>query len=564
MKKTFICLCAVLALCTMFSACQKEESVRATEQSTQTEPSLAETNEVTQTAAETTAEAPEETTPSTEETTVEKSEKEKRYDRLCSDLEEYVQYSSAWIEELNQQLQNDEAYEYLKNAFTVLGDFMDSKNQLEKLAEAKKEHRYNELCGRMEGFLTSDNIPELEKAFAELGDFKNSKKHLETLAEIKKEMRYMDLCAALEEYGKHSFDSYTYVVELETYLHSWDLYHHLEKSFIELGNYKDSPQMLEKLAEIYHGNLCNALNDIASLGYKNIIQELIARFGFSSNANNSAAWKYIYDGFTDLSKYIDTTDQLKHFTVLKDQLLTVTDSYTDQLGNVIEPTKEPESFLGNDMIPTDVDWVDLLGTNCRIASTERDEQQRISCIKFKENKSYSDLIVCIMTPKYDQNNNIVSMVCKTNSKTWENVYTYNGNRQLISADVCVFWNNGFDDFSYISRAYTFTYDSNGSIASINNTKYSYDENGKLLQKAVYDAESGQILENTEYVYDSQGRPVNVYYSDIYVNREPHPEKYTFTSFDSLGRPLTATVQYSDDQPLHTETYTYGDVYFYVP
>lgn len=560
MKKGLIALYAVLALCTMLCACQAEEAVRQYEQSTPSESSTQiEQSVQTEPLSSSTEEVPQ----NTEVTTAEKSEEEKRYDRLCSDLEEYIQYSSVWVDELNQAMQNDEAYAYLEKAFTELGDFMESPKQLEKLAEAKKEKRYNELCYRMSACGT-DEIPDLEKAFAELGDYKDSKKHLETLAEIKKELRYMDLCAALEEYGKQSFDSYTYVGELQSYLRSWEMYHYLEKCFIELGNYKDSPQMLEKLAEIYHGNLCNALNDIASLGYKNIIQELTARFGFSSNANNSAAWKYIYDGFTDLSKYIDTTDQLKHFTVLKDQLLTVTDSYTDPLGNVIESTKEPECFLGNDMIPSDVDWVNLLGTNCRIASTERDEQQRISCIKFKENKSYSDLIVCIMTPKYDQNNNIVSMVCKTNSKTWENVYTYNGNRQLISADVCVFWNNGFDDFSYISRAYTFTYDSNGNIASINNTKYSYDENEKLLQKAVYDAESGQILENTEYVYDSQGRPVNVYYSDIYVNREPHPEKYTFTSFDSLGRPLTATVQYSDDQPLHTETYTYGDVYFYVP
>ena len=561
MKKGLIALYAVLTLCTMLCACQAEEAVRQYEQSTPSEPSTQiEQSVQTEPLSSSTEEVPQ----NTEVTTAEKSEEEKRYDRLCSDLEEYIQYSSVWVDELNQQLQNDEAYEYLKNAFTVLGDFMDSKNQLEKLAEAKKEHRYNELCGRMEGFLTSDNIPELEKAFAELGDYKDSKKHLETLAEIKKELRYMDLCAALEEYGKQSFDSYTYVGELQSYLRSWEMYHYLEKCFIELGSYMDSPQMLERLAEIHQSKLGEALDGIASLGYKNIIQELIARFGFSSNANNSAAWKYIYDGFTDLSKYIDTTDQLKHFTVLKDKLLTVTDSYTDQLGNVIESTKEPECFLGNAMIPSDVDWVNLLGTNCRIASTERDEQQRISCIKFKENKSYSDLIVCIMTPKYDQNNNIVSMVCKTNSKTWENVYTYNGNRQLISADVCVFWNNGFDDFSYISRAYTFTYDSNGNIASINNTKYTYNENGKLLQKAVYDAESGQILENTEYVYDSQGRLTNVLYSNIYVNAESYPEKYTYTSFDSLGRPLAATVQYSDDPCIHTETYTYGDVYFYIP
>ena len=568
MKKRFISICAVLALCAMLSACQKKESIPQTDPGTQIDP-VTQTDEYVSSVSETTLN---ETPPSIEETVPEKTEEEKRYERLCDMLEEYIQYNTVWIEELNHSMAGDEAYSYLENAFAEFGDFKDSKKQLEKLSEAKKENRYQELCQRMNMF-GMDEIPELEKAFAELGDYKDSKKHLETLAEVKKESHYDSLCALLEQYHTHAS---VYHTELGTYLVDDDFYDYLEKAFLELQDYKDSPKKLEELVESRYHKLLGYLDEIASAGFASTNKATLwANFMFSSDASDSADWRYLYDGFSDIGKHIDTTDILNHFTVIKDKLLTISDSYTDKLGNIIESTQEPEYFLGNDRMPSNIDWSGLFGTNCKVAAIERDEQQRISRIKFKENRS--NLIVLIMTPKYDQNNNIVSMVCETNSKTWENVYTYNSEQQLIAAYVCFYRNDGFDDFSYSSSTYTLTYDPNGNVTSVNQNScndigrtytdlitYTYDQSGNLLQKTIYDAESGTVLENFEYKYDSQGRLVNEFYSTIYINAPVHPIKYTYTTFDALGRPLTATVEYSDCQPLHTETYTYGDVYFYLP
>lgn len=110
--------------------------------------------------------------------------------------------------------------------------------------------------------------------------------------------------------------------------------------------------------------------------------------------------------------------------------------------------------------------------------------------------------------KYDSNNNRIWLYRKYSIGTYEEVYTYDSNGNLIKEKLINTYEDG-ETYEH-TKVYSYTYDSNGRIIEemtkgeennqiINVTKYTYDQYGNLLKESQYNS-SGEEYNSVSYEY----------------------------------------------------------------
>lgn len=367
---------------------------------------------------------------------------------------------------------------------------------------------------------------------------------------------------------------------------------YLYKEFEACGDYEDSAEILSMFRTRDDGTYLYIPS-----AYK-VANEYLAEYlevGYfyisgQGTLRNNAALEYLYKEFEACGDYEDSAEILSRFTVFPDMLTSITNTTTDNLGNVKEGTYETYKYDEKGTSQDDP-ILELLGiSDWRLMwnhnfEYEYDEADRIISVKLMEDGT----VEAIVTPEYDANGNVVKATIQTNNGTYTSTYTYDEQNCLIAAEKykCDSWG----DWNSTPRPYTYSYDANGNLTeesySYNDsyeytTTYSYDENGDLIKKVdvsyvyeyiyVYDyvyAYEHEYVYDYEYEYDANGYLVMK--KETYTeNPGKNSERQTITQFlytnDENGRPISAelieTENGKNSYASQILTYNYETLYFY--
>lgn len=319
---------------------------------------------------------------------------------------------------------------------------------------------------------------------------------------------------------------------------------------------------------------------------------------------NNAALEYLYKEFEACGDYEDSAEILSRFTVLPDMLTSITNTTTDNLGNVKEDTYETYKYDEKGTSQDDP-ILELLGISYwRSMLSKRgehnfeyeyDEADRIISVKLVDDGTTVEAIV---TPEYDANGNVVKATIQTNNGTYTSTYTYDEQNRLIAAEKSAI--PAIEDRTDVSiylYSYTYSYDANGNLTEESYSyfdacggvwegtwehtiTYTYNENGDLIKKVddsyvdyeneyLHDYEDEYVYDY-EYEYDANGYLVMK--KETYTEKNPGKdyERQTITQFlytnDENGRPISAelieTVDGKNSYASQILTYNYETLYFY--
>lgn len=289
--------------------------------------------------------------------------------------------------------------------------------------------------------------------------------------------------------------------------------------------------------------------------------------GYENYISGNEYLKYIYASFSQVKGYQDVDTYLSRFTIQRDKLQTVKNSYADAFGNIHESTCLTYTYLKNgaqDVIDVSSfsdgnKWIlPLPLTSLGIAINTYDDWQIVyqEDGKIQELLHYSgDAIRMRAVPTYDGSGRIVSMtVTNSQNNHYTTQMTYDANGRLVRIESSDF---DFDVSGDYTVTFTFTYNSDGTVA-----KFVYFRDAKSEFWNDYE-------ESIEYRYQS-GKLVSARYRQARIN-EQYPSdnsvmidmEYTF-SYNDKGNVTEAAYVY------HTEhnytdyklTYFYNDFYFY--
>ncbi|MBQ7309581.1 MAG: hypothetical protein IJW87_05325 [Clostridia bacterium] len=295
---------------------------------------------------------------------------------------------------------------------------------------------------------------------------------------------------------------------------------------------------------------------------------------------NNAALEYLYKEFEACGDYENSAEILSRFTVFPDMLTSITNTTTDNLGNVKESTYETYKYDEKGTSQNDP-ILELLGISGYAYDFEYayDDTDRIISVKLVMYDSLS----AIITPEYDESGNIVKATIQTNDSTYTNTYTYDEQNYLIAAEkyVCDSWG----DWNSTPYSYTYSYDANGNLAEESysytdyyeyTTTYIYNENDDLINKVFYgygQNSNGDLIKMVDdsygYEYDANGYLVMK--KETYTKYPGKDyERQTITQFlytnDENGRPISAelieTVDGKNYYASQILTYNYETLYFY--
>ena len=308
---------------------------------------------------------------------------------------------------------------------------------------------------------------------------------------------------------------------------------------------------------------------------------------------DAAALEYLYKEFEVLGDYEDSAEILSRFTVLPDMLTSITNTRTDNLGNVTQNAYNDyyidefgrisfyDSKYSYDARGTLTEYNNPIVKFFGIAhyryeyEYEYDEAGRI--IKAKAIRWGA--VEIIATPEYDENGNIVKAIIQTNEDTYTNTYTYDAQNRLIAAKKAMMDSYGifFDPTSY-----TYRYDEKGNLTEENylytdtreyqyQITYAYDENGNCTEmnysgrtRSLDDYE-GKIT----YAYDENGYLLEMremFTKDLGTSDEDQTIFQFLYTNDENGRPISAelieTVDGKNSYASQILTYNYETLYFY--
>lgn len=240
----------------------------------------------------------------------------------------------------------------------------------------------------------------------------------------------------------------------------------------------------------------------------------------------------LMEKLTSLGDYKDSAEILSRFVILPQMLKETTISTVDNLGN--ESTSRHLWYE-----------YDQYGRITSCYDPEFGDTYFVSypVFRYDANGIVSEVqygnVEAIMTPVYDDNGNIVSVIAKYNLGSYEYTFTYNDAGQRVSA---------------------FFPKHPGTETDLR-IEYSYDENGRLIQNDK--TWLSYITRKTVYNYDENGRLANKVITHTNLNQIV-VETYTY-SYDDQGRILSAQIT-SDPEPYASriESYIYEDIYFYNP
>ena len=295
----------------------------------------------------------------------------------------------------------------------------------------------------------------------------------------------------------------------------------------------------------------------------------------------NAAREYLYKEFEACGDYEDSAEILSRFTVLPDMLTSITNTRTDNLGNVSERTYASYKYDEKGTSHDDPIW-ELLGISGYSDDFEYayDDTDRIISVKLVDGKT----VGAIITPEYDANGNIVKATIQTNDDTYTSTYTYDAQNRLISAEKYVCDSLRYRNITPYS--YTYSYNASGNLIkecysytddrddyNERKTTYSYDAIGDLIKKSiVYNYTFGSINQSTkyeyeyEYEYDTNGHLIMM--KETYTNFTYNIKAITqflYTN-DENGRPISAELIETEDgknsYASQILTYNYETLYFY--
>lgn len=312
-------------------------------------------------------------------------------------------------------------------------------------------------------------------------------------------------------------------------------------------------------------------------------------FGFYDSKNNwnfyidNAATEYLYKEFEACGDYEDSAEILSRFTVLPDMLTSITNTTTDNLGNVSEDTYASYEYDEKGTSQDDP-ILELLGISDYgyDFKYEYDDTDRIISVKLVK----WGTVDAIVTPEYDESGNIVKATIQTNDDTYTSTYTYDAQNRLISAEKYVVKWGKVTPYPY---SYTYSYDANGNLTEESyscihegttdkfKTTYSYDAGGNLTEESysyVYQLHYSYPFvdahyKNTTYSYDANGYLVMKKETST-TDPNSSYESQTITQFlytnDENGRPISAelikTVDGKNSYASQILTYNYETLYFY--
>lgn len=269
--------------------------------------------------------------------------------------------------------------------------------------------------------------------------------------------------------------------------------------------------------------------------------------------SGSEAWAYVQQLFIDLGDYKDSAEIAGNFVVLENMLTNVHWEYTDNLGNTSSSREAWYSYDSQGRLTAGYakELRELYGVydtwdNLYFTYGEDDRPESIQ---------YGN-VTAILTPEYDDDGNLVKVAIQYNSRTDVVNHTYDDNGNRIYTEIV-------SDDSYTAKNWSYTYDSNGRLiqkvyrfcSGRNYTytyDYTYDGNGYLINEDV-------TLVTHDYYHEWDETDREYKYRDKVIN-----EHFSYTN-DDLGRPLTA--EYTTDDPDYSyattqRVYTYTDLYFY--
>ena len=310
---------------------------------------------------------------------------------------------------------------------------------------------------------------------------------------------------------------------------------------------------------------------------------------------DAAALEYLYKEFEACGDYEESEEILSRFTVLPDMLTSITNTRTDNLGNMTQSAYNDyyidefgritfyDSKYSYDEKGSLTEYNNPIIKFLGIAhyryeyAYEYDEDGKIT----KVMAIRWGAIEIIATPEYDANGNIVKATTQTNEDTYTNIYTYDAQNRLISAEKATMDSYGY--FFY-PTSYTYTYDDNGNLTEENylytdkneceykykiayaynekgshtevnysgRTKWSDDYEGKITY--AYD-ENGYLTEMKETFTEDLGTP----------DEDQTVFQFLYTN-DENGRPISVElIETKDGKNSYASqilTYNYETLYFY--
>lgn len=256
---------------------------------------------------------------------------------------------------------------------------------------------------------------------------------------------------------------------------------------------------------------------------------------------------YLIDVFTALGDYKESAEYLARFKVLSNLLIGATKRTTDNLGNesqyhipyyTYDENGSVISSSGGTPSPMRFPF-DL---NC---AYEYDKAGQIICITEMD----SGRINSIMTPTYDENGNMTSLLQKYNTGEVTHNFSYDENGNIILAVFHATWLSEEEH----SQKY----------------EYTYDDNGRLIQEIAdchWRASSYGANYTKNYEYDANGflvKTVAQYYDKI--SETEWTVTYEYTN-DEQGTPVSAIITDSSKEQYASQTlvYEYETLYFYTP
>lgn len=295
----------------------------------------------------------------------------------------------------------------------------------------------------------------------------------------------------------------------------------------------------------------------------------------------NAATEYLYKEFEALGDYEDSAEILSRFTIVPGMLTSITNTKTDNLGNVEKDTYESyeydEKGTSSDEPILELLGISDFGYDCEY---EYDDTDRIISLKLVTSRK---TVVAIIKPEYDANGNIVKTNCQTNDNTYTQTYAYDEKNRVIKK-------TNIYHLEYTSVDYAYRYDEKGQLieeimffddpdpnyVDIEfKTTYTYSENGNILKVETSHCYAGGNVRSCyridvcEYEYDANGYLVMK--KEIYTGSPGKAdERQSVTQFlytnDENGRPISAElIETEDGKNAYASqilTYNYETLYFY--
>lgn len=294
--------------------------------------------------------------------------------------------------------------------------------------------------------------------------------------------------------------------------------------------------------------LNNCQEDVAngySVGFTSYLKE-----EYESYSGN-AAWKFLYDVFTNLGSYKDSADIVGRFTILKDMYTGAKIDRVDHMGNKSNGEYEIMKYnkLGQLIRGMSKELVRMYGMyESSNTYLYYDDAGRVSSVEMGSGNNVS----IVITPSYDAQGRMVSATYKSNSQNHEYSYKYDDQGRLVENTV---WNSN-DRYQY-----TYTYDANGRLTK---------------QVCLYGWNESNNYKNyrytTDFTYDAQGNLIqSVEVRESYSSNwdEYHFQQKTAITYtnDAQGRPVSASIKVENannnySYASETVTYTYEDLYFF--